>query len=135
MKKQNHQKSFTVPAGKYVLSDPCYAAPKDQFGKLLEKMNYEDGLNVYDNGAITVMLDTANGDGTYQDQHGRSFPVDSGTIGLTPLIENWTCLEAGIFSIDKGMYIVEFAEETVCTSNEGVLTFGEIRIDTNLWMP
>ncbi len=63
----------------YVLSDKVY---DDLWG---EKHGYKDGIyNDPETGVSFAVAETAYGDGTYSDNEGREYDVDSGTIGLVP---------------------------------------------------
>jgi len=116
-----------VPAGKYWLCDPCYAVPSERRMDLLNSckfFEYPVGVvKANDDKNYSVLgFGTAYGDGVYHDQFGNSFPVDAGLIGLTPV---------GLYEGEPfGAVLVEFTEETSCWCYEGVLNFGEHRINT-----
>lgn len=72
---------------------------------------------------LLLAFHTKYGDGEYFDQHGNSYPVDAGVIGLTEvsLIER-ELKDCGIF--------VESIGDTECFEEDGVLHFGSFVIDT-----
>jgi hypothetical protein len=118
-----------VPAGKYVLGDPCYVFPDHgKWMQLLKSCNYfQDSPIGQVDGYSVLGFATRWGDGLYEDQDGFKYPVDAGMIGLVPL---------GLAQIEPNRHfetrIIEFAaKETLCVRDEeGVLTFGPHVIHT-----
>jgi hypothetical protein len=75
-----------VPAGEYFLGDPSYAVPDDQWHPLLWSWaDLSRPLGHMLDGTYIVAFPTAYGDGVYKDDHGHSYPVDAGLIGLVPI--------------------------------------------------
>lgn len=117
-----------VPAGTYVLGDPCYAVPDELwdaacdasqcFRRPTARVSYE--------GTEYVVLGfiTAYGDGMYKGSNGRTYPVDAGLIGLVPI---GLCRDE---AERRPADVVTFAKSTLCTNTGGRMTFGEIVIDT-----
>ncbi len=122
--------TVTVPAGRYFLGDPCYAVPNEYWMPLLESCEVFEGSPVGQaNGLQVLAFGTVWGDGTYYDQHGASYPVDAGLIGLTPIA---LAQQHNDFEQLEGLgCIVNFDSPTTCTKAEGVLTFGPFSIDTD----
>lgn len=132
-------RSFVVPAGKYFLCDPCYVidTPSDWMrflNKCADKDDSEYDLNgdvcnghyeELPEGTKVLAFATSYGDGTYTDQHGNQYPVDSGLLGLVPFK-----YAPDTKDIDKFGKIIEFGEETLCFTKDGILTFGSYIIDT-----
>lgn len=121
-----------VPAGKYVLGDPCYVVPNDDWDTLLQSCGYfaENPIGFIlreDRSRINILaFNTKWGDGCYYDNKRRVYPVDAGIIGLVPL----DYADASAF--DEDTVIVEFTRPTKCTKQEGGdLVFGDIVIDTD----
>jgi hypothetical protein len=120
-----------VPAGQYILGDPCYAVPDDEWMELLESCDYFENPI----GKITrrdksyyriVAFSTRWGDGCYKGSDGQSYPVDAGLIGLVP----WAVCKDVIR--DDLSEVVTFDKPTKCSSDgEGKLRFGHITIDTD----
>lgn len=119
----------TVPAGQYVLGDPCYAVPDEHWLPLLETCQYfrnpigtvKAGSRVFE----VLGFGTRWGDGCYAGSNGKEYPVDAGLIGLVPieLVDNVS---------DHYDNIVTFNRDTVCRADEdGKLHFGSIMIDTD----
>lgn len=127
-------KSYIVPAGKYWLGDPCYIIKDNQWLNFCNELSLQE-----DKGNCFVPLEeevkvlafcTYHGDGCYLDQHGNSYPVDAGLIGLIPweYTEKFTEKDSTEFlSLSN---IVEFTEDTLCFTADGILTFGNYIIDT-----
>jgi len=123
-----------VPAGRYILGDPCYAVPEDKWMELLESCNYFENpigtFSQYTRGDThnyyIVAFSTRWGDGSYRGTDGNVYPVDAGLIGLVPL-----CLQPKVLRDDL-CTVVTFDKPTKCSSNgDGKLRFGHITIDTD----
>ena len=117
-----------VPAGSYVLGDPCYVVPDDKWDELLLSCDYfqESPIGKVD-GYHVLGFSTQFGDGLYMDNTNREYPVDAGLIGLVPL--EFAQIEASKFF---PTHVVTFDKETLCTRKaNGVLTFGSYSIDTD----
>ena len=119
-----------VPAGRYILGDPCYAVPDSEWMELLESCNYfenpigyiKDGVQQFP----VLAFSTRWGDGCYRGTDGNSYPVDAGLIGLVP----WAVCKDVIR--DDLSQVVTFDKPTKCgTDGEGKLRFGHITIDTD----
>jgi hypothetical protein len=127
--------SFVVPSGKYYLGDPCYVIlnSEDWISWLNAAYNSnpnEDGVSggycaPLPNGLRVLGLNTAHGDGSYRDQFNNLYPVDSGMIGLVPFEYSPKFPDEG--RLNK---LVEFTEDALCFSLNGILTFGNFVIDT-----
>lgn len=116
-------KSVVVPAGKYVLGDPCYVVPDKDWGDLLASCNYFN-QPVGSVGDFKVLsFGTKWGDGCYRDNNGNIYPVDAGMIGLVPF---------AYAEIESDSVIVSFSEPTLCQNDDGILKFGSYVIDTVL---
>jgi hypothetical protein len=121
-----------VPAGNYVLGDPCYAVPDDKWDELLESCNYFEnpvGYIRFDdfpmNKTFILGFPTRWGDGQYEGSNGMSYPVDAGLIGLVP-VDIAKDLESHYQNI------VTFTKDTVCSHDgSGKLRFGGISIETD----
>jgi hypothetical protein len=124
-------KSFVIPPGKYYLCDPCYIITDvNAWVEFLKTCAEEDSGRFsghYEpllDGTKLLVFDTS-GDGSYNDQHGNSYSVDSGLLGLIP------CSYSPDYEhIDAVGSKVEFKEDTLCFTKDGILTFGNYIIDT-----
>ena len=120
-----------VPAGKYILGDPCYAVPDSDWDALLKSCNFfespigyiKDGLQEFP----VVAFSTRWGDGCYKGTDGNLYPVDAGLIGLVPVeVVGMESLRSDLCTV------VTFTTAVKCsTDNEGKLRFGHITIDTD----
>lgn len=118
--------------GEYYVGDPSYIFGKN-WVKVLEDTDYFDNeeiVNVF--GEVCVAGGTAYGDGTYTDNFGRKYDVDSGLIGILPValisIDNKYTISQ--IKEDEGMHIIEFKEDFKVYIDEGIFKFGDIIIDT-----
>jgi hypothetical protein len=115
-----------VPAGTYVLGDPCYVVPNDDWIKLLESCEYFKRPVGISGGYEVLAFGTKWGDGCYLDNKGREYPVDAGLIGLVPIAY------ADLTQTNGEHVIVEFKTMTPCIQKDnGKLMFGEVVIDTD----
>jgi hypothetical protein len=84
-----------------------------------------DGEFKLANGVRFALHSTAYGDGTYQDQEGRSYPVDAGLIGCIRLEDvydpEWWL---------EGMQTVMFDKPFELVYNDGVISFIDIDGET-----
>lgn len=128
-----------VPAGRYVLGDPCYAVPDSEWMELLESCEFfnspigtirrspkEGTFNVMETFKV-VAFGTRWGDGCYRGTDGNSYPVDAGLIGLVPV----EAVDMDTLRDDL-CTVVTFDKPIKCgTDGEGKLRFGHITIDTD----
>lgn len=128
-----------VPAGKYILGDPCYAVPDGEWMELLESCDYfntpigtirrspkQGTFNVMETFKI-VAFSTRWGDGCYEGTDGCMYPVDAGLIGLVPVeVVGMESLRSDLCTV------ITFTTPVKCSSDgEGKLRFGSITIDTD----
>ena len=119
-----------VPAGSYVLGDPCYSFPDhDEWMELLESCEYFNAPIGTVRKVNVVAFSTRWGDGRYRGTDGNSYAVDAGLIGLVPV----EALRSDADSLrDDLCTVVTFDKPTKCyTDGEGKLRFGHITIDTD----
>jgi len=117
-----------MPAGTYMVGDPCYSVPNARWMEWLESADYKNNyiLMAELDGQMVLGFSTAYGDGEYCDQEGNKYPVDAGMIGLVPvdLIEGGPDADLGC--------VVTFTDDFLCTrSDAGLLEFGDIIINTD----
>jgi len=120
-----------VPAGKYILGDPCYAVPDSDWDELLQSCNFfenpigyiKDGMQQFP----VLAFNTRWGDGCYEGTDGCMYPVDAGLIGLVPVeVVGTEELRSDLCTV------VTFTTPVKCSSNgDGKLRFGSITIDTD----
>jgi len=128
--------TVSVKAGIYFLGDPCYAVPGDLWSELLLScgsfLEYPVGEVTSQRGEFEVLSFGTGGDGVFSDTLGCTYPVDSGMIGLTPgeLAQCGNNTLDWPPRMDLGRF-VSFADDFTCSVEDGVLTFGDIVIDTN----
>ena len=114
-----------VPAGKYVLGDPCYSVSDEHWDSLLASCEYFNHPVGTVKDMNVLAFSTKWGDGCYTDQFGVEYGVDSGLIGLVPI---------ALATKGSNVYtnIIEFSDPTTCSTNgNGKLTFGKVIINTN----
>lgn len=110
-------------AGTYYVGDLCYIL-SDVWDEVCD--HFDDGVFTLIDGRKCAMHSTMHGDGRYTDQDGDTYAVDSGTIGCV-MVEGH---EVGQFENGNAM-IIEFLEDFDTDSSEGVISIGNIEIDTD----
>jgi hypothetical protein len=136
MSKQAYR-SFIIPAGRYWIGDPasiltneewsefCDACNRaDQTSPEFENCDFESLSGYYEtlNNSVKVLaFFTDKGKGRFEDQFGIEYNTSSGMIGLVPF---------GDRSEYEGIVMLQFTEETLCFSKDGIITFGMVIIDT-----
>ena len=120
-----------MPAGKYYVGDLCYVMHNEwdeACNIMFDPMNGEgsDGVFALKDGRKFAIFGTAHGDGCYDDQEGREYAVDSGSIGCIK-VEDITEDE---IREDLGN-IIDFPNDFYVKKNGGELIFGRVWINTN----
>jgi hypothetical protein len=121
-----------LAAGRYIIGDPCYHIPGDQWDAVNDQSNCFAfrplaNFTTFDGRQGTVVaFQTFEGDGLYKDLVDREFPVDSGLIGIIPFGD----IDPRELNL-KGAHAIEFTAPFTCReTNEGTLIFGYIEINT-----
>lgn len=120
-------------AGVYFVGDPCYLFKESWLEFVSEVFNSDinDGRFEY-KGFQVCVLSTAHGDGEYLDNFEREYSVDSGLIGVLPIdlvsVDNRVTSDS--LQGNPHMHVVTFEYDFTCSSENGLLKFGNIEIDT-----
>jgi hypothetical protein len=110
----------TLPAGRYVIGDLCYR-DQDDWDQMI--YSFQPGkAKSLDDGRMYVYLKTAYGDGSYLDQYGNEYWVDSGTIGIMQYDGKLESNMGRTFNFDGPFQVYE---------ENGKLIFGNVIIDTD----
>ena len=119
--------SVVVPPGTYVLGDPCYTVPHEDWHALLKSCDYfNTPIGVVKSHKI-LGFSTMYGDGMYRGCDGKYYPVDAGLIGLVP----YDYASPTARDNRKLVQLIKLDCSTLCTrSQEGELTFGAVKINT-----
>lgn len=117
--------SVLFSKGKYYIGDPCYVISNKNWDKLIEETNHFANEEFKFKGKTCFAAGTAFGDGTYYDEEGREYCVDSGLIGVIP----FEILD--INTEGRGGQIVEFEEDFLASVENGTFRFGNITIVTD----
>ena len=120
-----------LPAGTYFIGDPCYAVENEKWSDYLDGL-WKEYDEVFEFEGITVCaFNTKHGDGCYSDNNDRSFSVDAGLIGATPIS---LCAKYDKEELNRLGHIVDFDEDFIVYSDmtdEGKIVFGDIIIKTD----
>lgn len=121
--------STIIPAGTYVLGDPCYHfTDHSEWMFLLGSSDYfRQPSGVTSRGDRVYALGTAYGDGVYHSNEGHELGVDAGLIGLTPKHIAEPLINS--YNVWLG-YDVTFDTDVEMWDEGGVLHFGHITVDT-----
>jgi len=118
---------------KYYVGDLCYVM-HDEWNEVCDLVTFDNEDSAYElsDGRQFFMLNTAYGDGTYNDNMGRPYSVDSGTIGAIK-VSDVTDPEFQ-HAIKNGLgQVIEFPvelDETSVYAEDGTLVFDTVYIDT-----
>lgn len=116
--------SIVIPAGTYILGDPCYFN-RSIWDELLQDSGFfEEPVATSLTGTRVVAFPTMFGDGEYRDQYGNTYPVDAGLIGVTPF-------DPAIHKDTSGGNVVTWEKDVVAYERNGLIVFGEFQIETN----
>ena len=118
----------TLPAGTYVIGDPCYAFPGRLWSELLSANGCFDEKPMVEFEGITVLgLETMFGDGVYLGSDGFSYCVDSGLIGAVSATPEVLAHE---FRERLGTLVTFETDVRASRSVDGTITIGHIIIKT-----
>ena len=120
-----------MKAGKYYVGDLCYVMHDewDEFCSLtINGHNVLSGEFNLKDGRRFATYTTKYGDGNYFDQEGKSYDVDAGLIGCIALDDIDQTHPSNFIS---GGRIVEFVNDFSTFSAGGVITIGNVVIDTD----
>jgi hypothetical protein len=108
---------INLPAGQYVIGDLCY---REEWDDIIDYGSVVNGA--LRDGRRYAYMQTQYGDGSYIDQSGKDYYVDSGTIGIMEYDGN----------LDSPMgRTYKFENEFTCEKNGAILRFGNVVIDTD----
>lgn len=126
--------SAVVPAGTYVVGDPCYSIANDGWMDWLEAADFRNPdkghvLQATIRGKVAVGVKTFAGDGCFTGTDGNEYGVDAGMIGLVPIEV------ADKNDLGERRVVVTFDEPVTCFNDyDGNITLGDIVIATgDLW--
>lgn len=117
-----------LPAGKYIVSDPCYVLNDETYNALLDSGDWHgERKSTFGDGKSIWILPTAHGDGSYDGSDGRSYDVDSGTIAIIEVAPEY---------FKKGWErnrVLDVTKAFACeVDDDGVMNFGNfLTIETN----
>lgn len=137
-----------LPAGVYVIGDPCYFIKGEDWAECLDDTWYfglfptatcagheyapkDKRFGMYNWRGMNIGASaTMYGDGCYFDSNDREYGVDAGMIGAVPLEYAKHLLP--MEEIERLGHIVEFKSEFAISYDDGVIRFGnKIAIDTD----
>ena len=112
----NTKKTFKLPAGRYYIGDLCYAM-KDEVYDDIWGRKFRRDYGIYKNvhGAHFAMRGTEFGDGMFESDCGKKYPVDAGHIGIA---HESLCVPG---EEEDNMW--DFAEDFWCTFNGRTYNF------------
>ena len=128
----------TLPAGRYVISDPCYIFDEKYWDDLLRLTDYLDDVVFSVNGHLCFSHTTAYGDGSYffekkslnvsiiDDKSVDGLGVDSGVLAIIPI----SLIEEMNFELDIDYLIVEYKSDFKVSYDDGIYNLGGIIIDS-----
>lgn len=123
----------TLPAGTYLIGDPCYFVPNDLWYEYIRANGGGvdiEGLTVQlSDGRLVAAQGTAFGDGVYKGSDGFEYVVDAGMIGAVQALEGEEAKPEGYrFALGTK---VTFDREFTVSYEDGTITIGHITIPTS----
>jgi hypothetical protein len=135
--KYKNAEIFKLAKGKYVITDPCYVYPDEEWGSLCDKLKDDsNGIEMDYNETKFVVIGTAFGDGGYAvTKAGRTIAivgVDSGLLSIIPLklAKSWPDSEKMLSRKDDILKIVELKEDSILEVENGDFRFGSYEVIT-----
>jgi hypothetical protein len=116
-----------LPPGTYFIGDPCYVFDNDRdtWDRLLTVQGFGDGKVVEFEGHQLWAASTKYGDGTYRDQNGAEYGVDSGMLGAVPI----ELIESPVGEEDGRM--IEAPNGLTVSEENGTFYLGNTVIETD----
>ena len=124
---------MTMPAGRYYIGDLCYVMhPEwdevcDLFFPAGHPPKGVEGEFTLKDGRRFASFSTAYGDGSYRSNIGTGHSVDSGSIGCIRVED---IRDNAYSNIEELGAIVEFDQPFEVDSDQGLLIFGHVQIET-----
>jgi hypothetical protein len=127
-----NEKNLVNPV-RYYVGDLCYVM-HDEWDEVCDLTPYDNSEHEFElgDGRKFILFSTAHGDGTYNDQEGKPYCVDSGTIGAIKLSDILDPGSEDIINAGLG-HVHEFPAEIDgfdCYYDEGVINIYSVSIDT-----
>lgn len=125
-----------LPAGTYLIGDPAHFLPDEHADNWINRDDDDYTATVPGPDGVEhpfVAFCTVNGDGVYQDQDGREYPVNSGDIGALDIRAADPRAQERGYVTDGILRQVTFDTpvEARYEQAEGTVIFGGIRIPTD----
>lgn len=122
-----------MPAGEYYIGDPGYIIEPSKWTAFCHTILFsgEDGIQVW-KGKPVFAAGTRYGDGSYYDETGLSYAVDSGTLACIPIsVLSKSRLSRLTKTTHPLAYVHTFREPFQVSCIGGNFTFGHVTIITD----
>ena len=122
--------------GRYYVGDLCYVIDDNDWDYMCEYVIENNDFKVKErNNAHMAAFNTTYGDGRFEDDFGRKYSVDSGTIGCIHF-DDFTVGDINGVDLAKLVErgsgaVITFKEPFEVGMDESTIYFGDIRIDTD----
>ena len=141
MSKDVNVNELVLPAGQYVIADPCYligTGSHEEWSELCHKFFFTmEGCDIFEyKGHRFFCSSTQMGDGYFPDQYNNRYGVDAGMIACVPLIlceinsNSHNFISDGNGDGTKYHNIHQFDKPIRCGFDGTVISIGDIDIDT-----
>jgi len=138
-KSKLQEKTMKLPAGVYIIGDPCYYIKSSVWSDFIKKHDYfyNSGEYIFEEDGIPFsVIQTAYGDGEYFDNSEKRYPVDAGVIAAIPvnfpLVIDKDKLQDQI-TLYNSIHLYHFNEDFECSYNNGRIKFGFVEINTAVY--
>ena len=116
------------------IGDPCYVLTESQYEQVIDRDLYCPEVDV-DETFTCVVYNTWGGDGTFTDQNGKEYIVDSGQLCILPLEcvyhdpnRPWLVDCGQVYDDGDENWVNGFVDDH--SEDKGLIQFGEVVIQT-----
>jgi hypothetical protein len=131
MSSNKRARQDTFPPGTYYVGDLCYVFRGEKWQKMCDVFLGAEGPYELD-GMRFCNFSTMYGDGEYEDEGGRKYPVDAGCIGCVDVkhIADEDFKHIAEDEKEPCGHLITFGKPFTCSEDEGRLRFGHVEINT-----
>ena len=117
----------------YYVGDLCYVMPDWDIvcDITIDGPDVKSGVFALPDGTRFAMYSTAEGDGSYEDQHGNQYGVDSGSLGIVDIENVNPSLTMEDLNEYGHVFELDFDPFDDTYSDEGIIHLGIASINTN----
>jgi len=119
-----------LKAGTYYVGDPCYVFGEN-WSKVIKSENFCNSNETTKIFGFDCFTASTGGDGTLDDNFGRSYSIDSGTFSVIPIellnVDKKQTIEK--IHVKNNMHIIDFKHDFNVCDDDGVFLIDNITIN------